>query len=81
VSFNSTEWPWKTDPSKGTGPKSFDHLHQSGLLYFSAQVSFIRHRVSGCERVLVSWDGFIRDVGDNRFAASSSGDGALGQSV
>ena len=32
VPFNSTEWPWKTDPSKGTGPKSFDDLHKSGLL-------------------------------------------------
>jgi hypothetical protein len=32
VPFNSTEWPWKTDPSKGTGPKSFDDLHKAGLL-------------------------------------------------
>jgi hypothetical protein len=32
VPFNSTEWPWKTDPSQGTGPKSFDDLHEAGLL-------------------------------------------------
>jgi hypothetical protein len=32
VPFNSSEWPWKTDPGKGAGPKSFDDLHKSGLL-------------------------------------------------
>ncbi|MFY9984462.1 MAG: hypothetical protein WAM44_21185 [Chthoniobacterales bacterium] len=32
VPFNSTEWPWKTDPSQGTGPNSFDDLHKAGLL-------------------------------------------------
>lgn len=32
VPFNSTEWPWKTDPSKGSGPRSFDDLHKMGLL-------------------------------------------------
>jgi hypothetical protein len=32
VPFNSLEWPWKTDPSKGTGPKSFDDQHKSGPL-------------------------------------------------
>jgi hypothetical protein len=32
VPFNSTEWPWKNDPSKGSGPKSFDDLHDMGLL-------------------------------------------------
>ena len=32
VPFNSTEWPWKIDPKSGTGPKSFDDLHQFGLL-------------------------------------------------
>ncbi len=32
VPFNSTEWPWKIDPSSGTGPKSFEDLHCLGLL-------------------------------------------------
>ncbi len=32
VPFNSTGWPWKTDPGTGTGPKSFDDLHAMGLL-------------------------------------------------
>jgi hypothetical protein len=32
VPFNSTEWPWKIDPKSGSGPKSFDDLHQLGLL-------------------------------------------------
>lgn len=32
VPFNSTAWPWKTDPATGTGPKSFDDLHEAGLL-------------------------------------------------
>jgi hypothetical protein len=32
VPFNSTEWPWKTDPRGGKGPGSFDDLHKSGLL-------------------------------------------------
>ncbi len=32
VPFNSTAWPFKTDPSKGSGPKSFDDLHGDGLL-------------------------------------------------
>lgn len=32
VPFNSTAWPWKTDPSTGTGPASFDDLHKAGLL-------------------------------------------------
>ncbi|MDX2227027.1 MAG: hypothetical protein SFY92_08070 [Verrucomicrobiae bacterium] len=32
VPFNSTAWPWKTDPASGTGPKSFDDLHEMGLL-------------------------------------------------
>jgi len=32
VPFNSTEWPWKIDPSTGSGPKSFDGLHEMGLL-------------------------------------------------
>src|SRR4029077_17251351 len=32
VPINSTEWPWKTDPNKGTGPKSFADLHAAGLL-------------------------------------------------
>jgi hypothetical protein len=32
VPFNSTEWPWKIDPKSGSGPKSFDDLHQMGLL-------------------------------------------------
>jgi hypothetical protein len=32
VPINSTEWPWKTDVTKGSGPKSFDDLHKMGLL-------------------------------------------------
>ena len=32
VPFNSTAWPWKTDPGSGTGPKSFDDLHAMGLI-------------------------------------------------
>jgi hypothetical protein len=32
VPFNSTGWPWKSDPATGTGPKSFDDLHALGLL-------------------------------------------------
>lgn len=32
VPFNSTEWPWKTNPSLGSGPTSFDDLHKAGLL-------------------------------------------------
>lgn len=32
VPLNSTEWPWKIDPSTGSGPKSFDDLHKAGLL-------------------------------------------------
>lgn len=32
VPFNSHEWPWKIDPSKGSGPRSFDDLHEMGLL-------------------------------------------------
>jgi hypothetical protein len=32
VPFNSTEWPWKTDPSGGKGPASFEELHKAGLL-------------------------------------------------
>ncbi len=32
VPLNSTEWPSKTDVTKGSGPKSFDDLHQMGLL-------------------------------------------------
>jgi hypothetical protein len=32
VPINSTEWPWKTDTTKGSGPKSFDDLHKMGLL-------------------------------------------------
>jgi hypothetical protein len=32
VPFNSTAWPWKTDPSTGSGPASFDDLHKAGLL-------------------------------------------------
>lgn len=27
VPFNSTEWPWKTDPSTGTGPSTMDQIH------------------------------------------------------
>jgi hypothetical protein len=32
VPINSTEWPWKTDVTKGSGPTSFDDLHKMGLL-------------------------------------------------
>jgi hypothetical protein len=32
VPFNSTEWPWKVDPASGSGPRSFDDLHELGLL-------------------------------------------------
>jgi hypothetical protein len=32
VSFNSTEWPWKTDPRGNKGPTSFEDLHKAGLL-------------------------------------------------
>jgi hypothetical protein len=32
VPFNSTEWPWKTAPSGGKGPASFEELHKAGLL-------------------------------------------------
>jgi hypothetical protein len=32
VPINSTEWPWKTDVTKGSGPRSFDDLHKMGLL-------------------------------------------------
>lgn len=32
VPFNSTAWPWKTDPSTGSGPASFDDLYKAGLL-------------------------------------------------
>jgi hypothetical protein len=32
VPFNSTAWPWKVDPSSGSGPRSFDDLHELGLL-------------------------------------------------
>jgi len=27
VPFNSHEWPWKTDPSSGTGPASLEDIH------------------------------------------------------
>lgn len=27
VPFNSTAWPWKTDPSTGTGPSRMDQIH------------------------------------------------------
>ncbi len=36
VPINSTEWPWKTDVTKGSGPRSFDDLHKMGLLKTSA---------------------------------------------
>jgi hypothetical protein len=36
VPINSTEWPWKTDVTKGSGPRSFDDLHKAGLLKASA---------------------------------------------
>lgn len=32
VPFNSTQWPMRIDPASGSGPKSFDDLHQAGLL-------------------------------------------------
>ncbi|MEO6052867.1 MAG: hypothetical protein ABIP97_02540 [Chthoniobacterales bacterium] len=32
VPFNSTAWPWKTDPATGTGPATFKDLHEMGLL-------------------------------------------------
>lgn len=32
VPFNSTAWPWKTDPATGTGPASFEDLKEMGLL-------------------------------------------------
>ncbi|MEO6845983.1 MAG: hypothetical protein ABI443_01605 [Chthoniobacterales bacterium] len=32
VPFNSTAWPWKTDPATGTGAASFNDLHEMGLL-------------------------------------------------
>lgn len=32
VPFNSTQWPFRIDPASGTGPKSFDDLHEMGLL-------------------------------------------------
>ncbi len=32
VPINSNEWPWKTDLTKGSGPKSFQDLHKMGLL-------------------------------------------------
>lgn len=32
VPFNSTGWPWQTDATTGSGPKSFDDLHEMGLL-------------------------------------------------
>lgn len=32
VPINSTEWPWKTDVTKGSGPRSFEDLHKMGLL-------------------------------------------------
>jgi len=32
VPFNSNEWPWKTDASKGSGARSFDDLHKAGQL-------------------------------------------------
>jgi hypothetical protein len=32
VPFNSNAWPFKTDVTKGSGPKSFDDLHDAGLL-------------------------------------------------
>jgi hypothetical protein len=32
VPINSTAWPWKTDTTKGSGPRSFEDLHKAGLL-------------------------------------------------
>lgn len=32
VPLNSNEWPWRTDPTKGSGPKSFDDLRSSGFI-------------------------------------------------
>ena len=32
IPFNSTQWPMRIDPASGTGPKSFDDLHEMGLL-------------------------------------------------
>jgi hypothetical protein len=32
VPINSDEWPWKTDVTKGSGPRSFEDLHKMGLL-------------------------------------------------
>ena len=32
VPFNSTQWPMRINPTSGTGPKSFDDLHEMGLL-------------------------------------------------
>jgi hypothetical protein len=32
VPLNSNEWPWRTDPTKGSGAKSFDDLRSSGLI-------------------------------------------------
>lgn len=32
VPINSDEWPWKTDVTKGSGPRSFEDLHKTGLL-------------------------------------------------
>ncbi len=32
VPLNSNEWPWRTDPSKGSGPKSFDDLRAAGTI-------------------------------------------------
>lgn len=32
VPFNSTQWPMRIDPASGSGPKSFDDLHEMGLL-------------------------------------------------
>jgi hypothetical protein len=32
VPLNSNQWPWHTDPTKGSGPKSFDDLRASGTI-------------------------------------------------
>ncbi len=32
VPLNSNEWPWHTDPAKGSGPRSFDDLRAKGLI-------------------------------------------------
>jgi len=32
VPLNSNEWPWRTDPAKGSGPKSFDDLRAAGII-------------------------------------------------